>query len=269
MIFIKKCIIIIIFFIKDNNLFKSIMSNLNTLWNKSVSSKIYQNTTNFISEPNQFYSQVNQDSSLENCIFKGFKNGFFMDIGAHDGVDANNTLYFETTHNWTGINVEPLKPVYDRLVTNRKNCININCAITNTNGTAKFLQNTGYTEMLSGLLDEYDDRHKNRINRELNTNGGSSEITIVNTKTIESICDEYNINNINYLSIDVEGAEFNVIKSINFNKVFIDVIGFENNYPDVSVDIINYLTNLNYIKLPPHTFDIFMIHKNSQFIKNL
>ena len=39
----------------------------------------------------------------------------------------------------------------------------------------------------------------------------------------------------------MEGVEFEVIKSINFDKVFIDVIAFENNYIDKSIPIINYL----------------------------
>jgi hypothetical protein len=94
--------------------------------------------------------------------------------------------------------------------------------------------------------------------------GGSYQTRPINTKTLETICDEYNIKHINYLSIDVEGAEFDVIKSINFDKVFIDVIGFENNYNDVSIPIIEYLKNKNYIIIN-NNFDIFMIHSNSSF----
>jgi parallel beta-helix repeat protein len=42
-----------------------------------------------------FCSQDKQDEYLENNIFKGYKNGFYMHIGAHDGIIINNTLYFE------------------------------------------------------------------------------------------------------------------------------------------------------------------------------
>ena len=48
-----------------------------------------------------FYSQDNQDSYLETNVFKGYKNGFYVDVGAHDGVSLNNTLYFEKNNNWT------------------------------------------------------------------------------------------------------------------------------------------------------------------------
>ncbi len=164
-----------------------------------------------------------------------------MDIGAHDGISINNTLFFERNHNWTGINVEPLQDVYNKLIVNRPNSVNLNCAICNTEGISEFICNKGYTEMISGLKDHYDPRHFNRLNRENIQMGSSTEIINVNTRRIESICDEYNVKHINYLSIDVEGAEFDVIKSINFDKVFIDVIGFENNYDDVSIPIIKYL----------------------------
>ena len=54
-----------------------------------------------------FYSQENQDSYLETNVFKGFKHGFFVDVGAYDGKHINYTLYFEETNQWTGINIEP------------------------------------------------------------------------------------------------------------------------------------------------------------------
>ena len=78
-----------------------------------------------------FYSQFKQDEYLETTIFKGYKNGFYVDVGAHDGISINNTLYFEKNNNWTGINIEPIKSVFDKLVINRPNNINLNYAICN------------------------------------------------------------------------------------------------------------------------------------------
>jgi FkbM family methyltransferase len=215
-----------------------------------------------------FNSQDKQDEILEKYVFKGHKNGFFMDIGAHDGISINNTLYFEKYNNWNGVNIEPIKTVYDKLVVNRPSSININCAVCNNDGDAEFFCNTGHTEMISGLKDNFDIRHIHRLERENNQMGSTTKIINVDTKKVETICDEYNIKRINYLSIDVEGAEFDVIKSINFDKVFIDVIGFENNYNDVSIPIIKYLEDKNYIVFNV-SLDIFMIHNNSIFINNI
>ena len=211
-----------------------------------------------------FYSQYQQDIALETTVFKGFKNGFFVDVGAHDGRAINNTLYFEETRGWKGINVEPIREVYDKLVVNRPACVNLNCAVSETDGVAEFVNNSGHTEMISGLKDHYDPRHAARLERELRQYNGVTTIIQVPTKRLSTIFDEHNVTRVNYLSIDVEGAEFSVIKSIDFTKVFIDVIGFENNYEDVSVPIIRYLNEKGYTMLSKGP-DIFMIHNESQF----
>lgn len=216
-----------------------------------------------------FHSQFQQDELLEQFIFKGFKNGFFIDVGAHDGVSLNNTLYFEKQNNWNGINIEPIPSVFKKLTDNRKNCTNLNCAISLQNGTADFLLNTGYTEMLSGLKENYDSRHLNRLTHENEQYSAHTEIVKVPTRTLESICDEHDIKRIHYLSIDVEGAEFDVIRSINFDKIFIDVIEFESNYPDTSIPIVKYLEEKHYVLLSTQCIDIFMIHTDSIFYKNL
>jgi len=120
--------------------------------------------------------------------------------------------------------------------------------------------------MISGIKDTFDKRHIQRLQRENKHYGSTTELIEVETKKLETICDSNKISHINYLSIDVEGAEFEVIKSINFDKVYIDVIGFENNYNDTSLPIIKYLQERNYIVIRK-SLDIFMIHKNSIFYK--
>jgi FkbM family methyltransferase len=213
-----------------------------------------------------FHSQDKQDFYLETNVFKGYKNGFYVDVGAHDGVSINNTLYFEKNNNWNGINIEPIKKVFDKLVVNRPNNINLNCAVCNNDGETDFFCNTGHTEMISGIKDTFDSRHFQRLQNENNRHGSTTELVKVTTKKIETICDENNVSHINYLSIDVEGAEFEVIKSINFDKVFIDVIGFENNFDDNSIPIVQYLNKKNFVVIHK-SIDIFMINKSSIFYK--
>jgi FkbM family methyltransferase len=214
-----------------------------------------------------FNSQDKQDEYLETNIFKGFKNGVYVDVGAHDGLTINNTLYFEKNNNWTGINIEPIKDVFDKLVINRPKNININCAVCNLDGETEFLCNKGYTEMISGIKNTFDSRHLERLKNENIQMGSRTEVIKVKTKKLETIFDENNITHVHYLSIDVEGAEFEVIKSINFDEVFIDVICFENNYQDASIPIIEYLKEKGYFVIF-RGLDIFMIHNNSDFVNN-
>ena len=150
-------------------------------------------------------------------------------------------------------------------MSNRPNCININCAVANSDGKAEFICNEGYTEMISGLKATYDERHFARLDHEKKNHGGTTRLIEVETKKLETILHNYGVNHIHYLSIDVEGAEFEVIKSINFDKVFIDVIGFEDNYKNSSVPIVEFLKEKGYMVI--YSFgDIIMLHQNSRFI---
>lgn len=218
---------------------------------------------------NMFYSQYGQDAYVKKKIFKDKKNGVFIDVGAYDGKIYNNTLYFEENDNWSGINVEPNKHIFELLEKNRPNCININTAVSDKEEELDFISVKGGPEMISGLLENYDPRHEERLEFELKRDGGEKNIIKIKTKRLESIFDEYNIKKVDYLSIDVEGAEMSVIKSINFDKVFIDLIEFENNFLDVSKEIVDYLKEKNYIQCEIiNSVDIFMLHKDSVYLNN-
>lgn len=212
-----------------------------------------------------YHSQDRQDQFLHTMIFKDFTEGLYVDVGAHDGVKFNNTLFFHKKKNWFGVNIEPIPKVFEKLVKNRPNDLNLNIAIDKTGGFKEFILNTGYTEMLSGLKEHYDPRHKDRLKNELKNKGGTSETIKVETMPLSKVFSDNNITEIMYLSVDVEGGEKSVIESIDFSKVFIDVIGFENNYNDNSNPIVQYLQKLGYIQLPYNGLDIMMIHENSYF----
>jgi FkbM family methyltransferase len=213
----------------------------------------------------QYYSQFKQDEFLHKNIFKEKKHGFFVDIGAHDGITGNNTIFFENEMEWSGICCEPLPNIYSQLQNNRKS-INLKCAVDTSDGTTDFYENEGYTEMLSGIVSHYDHRHIERRNREILAFGGNSKVIQVRTLRLETIFDIFGVNHIDYLSIDVEGGEFAVIQSINFDKVFIDIIDFEDNYSDVSEDIKKYLNSKGYLFMARLGGDIIMIHKYSKYI---
>lgn len=212
-----------------------------------------------------YHSQVKQDEILESRIFKGYKRGIFVDVGAWDGVQFSNTLFFEKERQWTGIHIEPIRKQYEELVRNRPNTINLNVAVSDIEGQSEFLSISGNTGMLSGLKSNYDPRHVQRIEKETQDLGTGYTTVLVPVRRLDSIFKEHKIERVHYLSIDTEGSEFNVIKSIDFQYTYIDVIGFENNYSDKTPPIVQYLIGKGYIQLPIHCDDIFMIHKLSPF----
>lgn len=171
------------------------------------------------------------------------RNGFFIDIGAYDGLTISNTAYMEFELGWSGICVEPNPVVFDELRKNRS-CICENIGISGENGDLEFLKITGYAEMLSGFSNFYDQRHLERIDNEIKRFGGSKEKILVKTKDLNSLLTQYDIKNVDYLSIDVEGLEQEIVKNINFNDINIEFISIENNYNDC--EIINFMSEKGY-----------------------
>lgn len=248
------------------------------MWKDYEQVERFKNVENYVGEKNKYYSQYCQDKSLENSIFKGYKKGVFVDVGAYDGVDINNTLYFETTNNWRGINIEPIDKVYKRLESNRKKSINIKAAISDEEELIEYIIFNDKLEMLSGIKKNYSDIQNIRIDSEMGSLQEEFKTTeLIKTKRLETILDEHNILHINYLSIDVEGSELNVVKSINYEKVFIDVIGFENNINltnnldeyNRGREIVNFLKKKDFVELQANCQgwgDIFMINSKSEFL---
>jgi len=137
------------------------------------------------------------DFKLNDKIFKNKENGFFIELGAFDGLVQSNTAFFEKYKNWTGILVEPSREKYSLCLTNRpkSKCFNTACSY-DSNIKVIFNHENG---MCSKVSDE-----------------GEYECV---TRTLESILDECNVHcNIDFLSLDVEGYELEVLHGLNLNK---------------------------------------------------
>lgn len=181
-----------------------------------------------------YYSQYKQDQILNEQIFKNKKNGFFVDIGAHDGISYNNSYFFESELDWNGICIEPNPLVFEKLKQNRKaKCLNV--GILSKSEILEFCKLSGYTEMLSGFLDFYHPDHKRRIENELKIHGGSKEIIKVQCLPFSELVELHDVKKIDLLSIDVEGSEESIVRSIDFERVEIDIIICENNYNETGI----------------------------------
>ena len=181
-----------------------------------------------------FFSQCGQDEYVAEQLFPGLRNGVFVDIGAHDGVSFSNTKYLEERLGWTGIAIEPLPAIFERLVRNR-NCVCVNGCISSDSGVAKFRSIRGYSEMLSGLVARYDPKHLVRIESEVQSHGGQVEEIEVNCYRLNDLLVQNNVSRVHYLNIDVEGAEYDILQSIDFDASDILVCGVENNYRDYRI----------------------------------
>ncbi|MCV3463664.1 FkbM family methyltransferase [Campylobacter sp. FU_497] len=206
-------------------------------------------------------SQYNQDLFVRAYYAnkKPKKSYFFIDIGSNDGYTLSNTyaLEHDNIQNWRGILIEADEKVFKKSIEYRPNTDKYNVALCNTDGEVQFMAIRGGAQMLSGIVDEYCKEHLERIHREIKQDGGSYEIIKIQGAKFETIMKNYpQIQEIDYMSIDVEGGEMKILESIDFQKYKINLIGIEDNYPQTS-GIKQFLTKKGYKKIASMGCDTF------------
>jgi FkbM family methyltransferase len=168
-----------------------------------------------------FPGQAGQDL-LAYLYFRGKRTGFFLDIGAHDGRTYSNSYVFEQL-GWRGACVEPLPGVFERLRRNRR-CDCYQAALAASGAPdAVFIHALG-VDTLSGLESELAAGHEDWIVRE----GGRPERIRVTALTFSELMGNYpDLRTIDFLSLDVEGAEMSILKSIDFETYYFGLITVE------------------------------------------
>lgn len=187
--------------------------------------KNYPEAKIFYPMKRKLYSQDNQDYIVFNEFFKNKSNGVFCDVGGNHPLHLNNTRYFEEL-GWRGYVFEPL-PHMKELWDKHRKAKFFPYAASDSEGEITFSvvkDATGWEDMLSFVKET----------REINYKYEIEDIT-VQAKTLRSVFEEENIRHIDYMSIDVEGHELNVLNGIDFDKVSIDVLTVENNAPSCIV----------------------------------
>jgi FkbM family methyltransferase len=176
-----------------------------------------------------YYSQLGQDLLIEKFYLdSSYKNKYFVDVGAHDGITYSNTYLFEKKYNWKGLCIEPNPNIFIKLKQNR-NCIVENLAVSSELGSQNFIAIEGHSNMLSGIESNYSKKHLKRIKNEVKIYNQKVMNLNIKTNTLKILFDEYEIEKVSFISIDTEGSELEVLKSIDFKDIEIDFIVIENN----------------------------------------
>ena len=197
---------------------------------------------------NMTFSQIGQDVEVV-TFYKNKENGFFLEIGASDGIRLSNTYLLETKYNWKGICCEPIPSRFEKLVVNRPNSICYKEAVYNQSGLTLTFDIAHNFDMLSGIS-EHIDRHKSRVD---------ANKTSIQVQTI-SLLDVLQKANapsfIEYMSLDTEGSELEILKHFDFEKYTFGLIDVEHNYVEPRrTDIKNLLLSNGYIYKGQNQFD--------------
>jgi len=181
------------------------------------------------SENLKYYGDAGQDRYVNEHFFHNKKNGVFIDIGAHEGICCSNTYFFEKYLEWSGICFEPNPTTYNKLSKNRQ-CLCLQAAISDTTGKQSFICHE--CTWVSGLLKKYNPQHY----KKWNVKSQLKNVIYVDAFLLNDVLEEHAITHVDLLSIDTEGGELDILKSIDFLKYNIDVVIVENIYNDSQYD---------------------------------
>jgi len=179
---------------------------------------------NMISPAPLFFSQAGQDRVIDRML-GGKRDGVFADIGGYDGVTGSNTLFFEVFRNWTGILVEP-SPTQLEMAQAARRCKCLGFAVAGKTGKAEFMEVTSGYKQMSGFLDSYNADLLGKVR----SNPQHKEVVHKLSKmALASILNQQKLKKIDFLSLDVEGGEMDILTSFPFEKYEIDIFSIENN----------------------------------------
>lgn len=161
------------------------------------------------------FSQFGQDIYTLTYIYPGLTNGYFVEVGAYDGINMSNTLLMEQM-GWSGLCIEPNPRLFAQM-SNVRRCLKSQYAVFNID---------------DATVEFYDD-----------PNGGCSSIVEtdvsanrfpvikVPTKTLTTLLKEHNAPSfIHYLSLDTEGSEYEILKTHDFSTYTFGYICVEHNF---------------------------------------
>ena len=159
-----------------------------------------------------------------------FKNGTYIELGANDGTFQSNTKWLEDNLGWNGILIEPSIVGYNACLKTRPNNKIFNCACV----SFEYTDNT--------VLGNFNGHAMSSVGgRRLN----DSNLVSVKAKTLQSIIDESGLNSIDFLSLDVEGYELEVLKGVDLKNKKISFMLIEI-YEKDKKEIFDYLSSFGY-----------------------
>ena len=210
-----------------------------------------------VSDNKTHFSQAGQ-SALVDSILHQRKNGFFVECGAATGILLSNSLYFERSRNWTGLLIEANPELFKELMKNNRKSYQLNACLSPTNEPKQLhFKPVG----ILGGLTMFIDAHEDTVNKQMKD---KLEI-IVECFSLYHIMQAMGRDHIDYFSLDVEGAEMEILQTIPWNKLQIDVLTVEYNWNQTKLEKMRALmesTGLYKFEKQLGDLDLVFVRKN-------
>ena len=155
------------------------------------------------------YSPKIGQSEFVDQLLKGRQGGVFFKCGAAHGEGLSNSLFFELHRNWSGVLIEG-NPLYHRtLLFKNRNAFVVRACLSPTTKPQTVKYKT--KGVFSGIVNSSD-----RVNS-----------IMIQCFPLNSITTALGIRHIDYMSLDVEGPELNILDTLNWSQLSVDVLSIE------------------------------------------
>jgi FkbM family methyltransferase len=192
-----------------------------------------------MSEVKISYAQNREDTILEGLLSHVSK-GFYVDVGSNDpNIDSVTKRFY--MKGWSGINIEPNQNLFERLMQERTRDDNLCVAVGAADGTAQFREyphGNGLSTLSETMKRSYDSKKNaytiDPIDR------------VVQVRTLTSIFEERKTKIIDFLKVDVEGYEWEVIKGNDWKKYRPKLLCIESQHGESITKWQNFLKEHDY-----------------------
>lgn len=179
---------------------------------------------------------------------KGRTPGYFVEFGATDGISMSNTYVFEKLFGWNGLLIEPARIWKSQLIKNRTSSLDFRCVF-DLSG-----EQVAFNESENAVYSTIQDFSRNDNHAEERINGGQY---LVETVSLNDVLEDHKApKTIDYLSIDTEGSEYQILQALDFGAWKFRVITVEHNHTDQRPKIYELLTLNGYKRVLEKISDI-------------
>jgi FkbM family methyltransferase len=211
--------------VKNSNqeIFEGLLSVKNNLL-RDQNNKLYYDFFNYLLvNIHLSSSQRFQDLFVDWMLKK--RSGIFIEFGACDGINISNTYYLEKYMGWTGILLEPAKSWHSEIKINRPNCIiDFRCVSNKSGDQVNFYENK--EPALSSQKNNFFSKNSYKV-KTISLN----DVVVEYAEKLLKKSNEFN--SIDFISIDTEGSEYEILKNFDFNKYAPKIIIVEHNFDPI------------------------------------
>jgi FkbM family methyltransferase len=190
----------------------------------------------------------------------GKRNGTFVEVGVGTGQYLSNTYLMETELDWTGVLVEPNRSSHESIKACRKAHLDTRAATSSSGQTLEFEEVVGsgeFSRLVGAKGHRLDDYQIERYE--------------VNTATLNEVFEDKGMpREIDFMSVDTEGSELDVLRGIDFNTYSFTALAIEHNYDKAKLAAIRALLERHgYLQVfqDISNFDAWFVHPSSHLAK--